>query len=368
MNIWIGVVYLALLVSCGAPRPSLDSPLMAKRMEHTASVASMDLASASEVESQGMGGGQSFTQTAQRKVHYQAGVQLKATHPLRVLDSAVAQANHLGGYVVERSSQLARIHVPVASFRAYFEWVQGLGVLQGQWLRADDITLAYQDNALRIRIHESMLERLHQLLASSTQDEEKLQLLREIQRVSDEWVRLKNMQNLMETQSQMSLLELHVTPFEMGSMRQNAGIGAFQWFTQLNPVRVEEPLMGKPLTLQVPHGFVKLDLKKRWASRSADGVEYWAFRRLNEPLGDGAFWQKALEHSLGQDFAQVDRFVEGPFSVIRLESHGPDVFVWWIAVATDQKRLYVTEVFFPDSLAEKRHGAAIRQSLQGGVL
>jgi len=306
------------------------------------------------------------TQTG-RMVYYNGGIELKATQPATLLDTATARVQALGGYVESRSPNYAVLRVPVAHFRSYFEMAQTLGVLQNKWMRADDITDAFQDNALRIQIGEATLARLHELLAASTDDNEKLNLLREIQRVNDELEVRKSQQALLAQQAAYSRLELNVQPFVFETGRADLGIQAFAWFAKLNATRTAETRLGKKVELQVPTGLVPLDLKKAWAARSADGVDFWTFRRENEPQGDSAFWRDAIRNSLAPSFAKADTFTVGSFSVLRLESFGPDSYVWWIAASTCERKLYMAEAFFPDLAAEQRHAEAIRSSLAGGV-
>ena len=306
-------------------------------------------------------------QASPRLVYYHGGVSLKATQPDAVLDTAEARARALGGYVESRSANQVALRIPVAHFRSFFEMAQTLGVKQNQWMRADDITDAFQDISLRIQIGEATLARLQELLAASTQNEEKLQLLREIRRVSDELEGLKNSQDLLARQAAFSRLELEVQPFVFETGRADLGIDAFGWFAQLQPKRSAEPRLGKKAELELPKGFVSLGLKKAWAARSADGAELWAFQRVNEPRGDGAFWRDALAYSLSRSFAKAQKTEAGPFSLLRLESHGASPYVWYIATQSQGKKLYVAQSYFPDLAAEARHGEAIRQSLAGGV-
>jgi hypothetical protein len=306
------------------------------------------------------------TQTG-RMVYYNGGIELKATLPEAVLDTAGARVLALGGYVESRNPNFAVLRVPVAHFRAFFEATQSLGVLQNKWMRADDITDAFQDNALRIKIGEATLARLHELLAASTNDDEKLRLLREIQRVNDELEQRKTRQEVLAKQAAYSRLELNVQPFVFETGRADLGIHAFAWFSQLNALRSQEPKLGKKAELTVPTGLVAIDSSASWLARSADGVDLWMFRRANEPRGTGAFWCEALRNSLAPSFAKADTFTVGEFSVLRLESFGPNAYVWWIAAHSAKKKLYIAEAYFPDLAAETRHGEAIRQSLAGGV-
>lgn len=302
-----------------------------------------------------------------RLVYYHGGVSLKATQPDAVMDTAEARARALGGYVESRSANLVALRIPVAHFRSFFAMAKTLGVKQREWMRADDITDAFQDISLRIQIGEATLARLQELLASSTQNEEKLQLLREIRRVSDELEGLKNNQELLARQAAFSRLELEVQPFVFETGRADLGIDAFGWFARLQPERRNEPRLGKKAKLKLPEGLVSLELKKAWAARSADGAELWTFQRNNEPRGDGAFWRDALAYSLSRSFAKAEKSQSGPFSLLRLESHGASPYVWYIATQSQGKKLYVAEAYFPDLAAEARHGEAIRQSLTGGV-
>lgn len=312
-------------------------------------------------------GEKSISGNQARMVFYHGEIALKSPEPEKSLDTATRWVTAAGGYVESRNPGVVVLRIPVAQFRTLFEQMLGLGAVQNKWMEAEDITEQFRDTDLRIRIHSATLARLQDLLAASTDDSEKLQLLREIARVNDELEALRNVKRVLENQAAYSRLELRAEPFVFGSGRYQSDIGAFRWMQQLQAQRLQQVVLGEKVELAVPKNFVQLELEQGWAARSADGAEVWAFSRDNEPHGDAAFWQAALAGVLGNAFAQQDTSGVGPFAVLRLQSFGPMAYVWWIAVAIDDDEIVVAEAFFPDALAESRHGDAVRTSWMGGV-
>lgn len=305
-----------------------------------------------------------------RMVFHEGWIELKSTDPTHTLDSAAAMTIALGGYVESRSTESLILRIPVEQFRANFDRFVVLGTLQRKELRTEDITDQFLDNELRLRVAKETLERLQTLLAESLNPEEKLRILRDIQRLSKQIELAETHKRDLEKKSAFSRLNLQVYPFVFEGEEREEPIGAFRWITQLNPLRTAETCNGEALELKAPHGFVDLQLHDSlpvWSASANDGAEFWARKRENEPQGDASFWVETLRLRLGKDFAHTEVHDAKSWKVLLLRSFDSEPYTWLVAVRSDEEDLHVAEAFFPDPQTVQTHLDAVLSVLKEGT-
>ena len=303
-----------------------------------------------------------------RKVFHEGWISLKTTDMAKTLDSATKLAESIGGYVESRNDNSLVVRLPVEKFRDNFDRFVLLGALVSKSQRADDITELFLESELRLKVAKASLERLTQLLAESRDANEKLQILRQIQRLSEQIEREEANKKDLAKKAAFSRLTLNVQPFIFES-ESSEPIGAFAWIHQLNPLRTSEYFASKPSKLKVPEAMVDLALDPwfgdgLWAAAASDGSELWSRRLCNKPTGDAAFWLEAIAFRQAKSFAKSERLDAGKWKVLRLESYDALPYTWLIAVTTDGDELQVAEAFFPDPTARDAHMPAVLKALQ----
>lgn len=305
--------------------------------------------------------------TQERMVFHEGWIHLRSTDPTRTLDSASKLAQSLGGYVESRYQNASVLRIPVKVFRSSFDSFVALGSLQRKEIRTDDITDQFHDNELRLRVAKETLERLQTLLAESQNPDEKLRLLREIQRLSKQIELQEATKRDLEKKASFSRLNLNVDPFIFEGMEQAEPIGAFQWISALRPLRLNESLVGEPLERKAPTGFVSLELEETqnyWAAAANDGSEIWAHQKENEPEGDALFWQEALRIRLSKGFAKTELRDAKDWKLLLFTSYDAKPYTWLIAVRVEEDELHVVEGLFPNPDALSQHLDSVLASLQ----
>jgi len=302
-----------------------------------------------------------------RMVFHDGRAQLKSLEPQVTLDTATAMAIRLGGYVEARNAGHLVLRIPVDKFLDNFENFVALGTLVTKSMTSEDITDQYADTELRLRIAKTTLERLKILLAQSTDASEKLSLLQDIQRVSQQIELDEAHKRELGKKAAFSRLTLDVEPFVFAAENEEP-IAAFRWIQSLNPLRANESFDNDALTLLVPKDFIDLQLKddeKPWAAAASDGAEIWARTRDNDPKGDAAFWIETLRLRLAKPFKTIEVVDAGVWKVLLMTSFDHTPYTWMVAVRVDKNDLRVAEAFFPTPQSLAAHRDAVLEVLKG---
>ncbi len=302
-----------------------------------------------------------------RMVNYHGFARLESPEPEAVIDTVVQRATAAGGAIHSRRIGFVSLQIPVSVFKPFFESVLSLGRVTDKGVSARDITEAFADNAAALRIAESTLARLQELLAAATTEIEKLELLREIQRISEQIEQQKLREKELLNQAKFSTIELSVrnTPLPQ-PIKFN--FNAFEWFASLtmnhcnalNSIRINSTQ--KSLSIDTPPHFVKVQEDR--CAASARNSEFFAFERENDPQGSADFWTSAMLEYF-KTLYQTELKKEENYSLIRLQSYGVNPKVIYIAVlnSPDPETLKIACAFFPNAEAEKADAKAILEVL-----
>jgi len=282
-------------------------------------------------------------------------------------DQLVTMTKTVGGRVETLSRTRLVLRVPVATFRAQFDAMLGLGEVMEKSISAQDVTDAFASVELRLKSAKATQERLQALLAKSRDEQEKLMLLRELQRIGEEIDAMEAQSRTLVDLASMSRITIELVArsalVAAGPVEETS---AFAWIRQLSPFRDDVLAYGKHLDLPVPTGMVALDIRKRFIVESADGARVRAARLENDPEGTGAFWLDALQGRLAPEFARAVVADVGTWKTLRLEDRSDTPYVYVLAVRTDGDALELVEIYYPTKAHEERYGAAVRAVLAGG--
>jgi len=299
-----------------------------------------------------------------RMVNYTGSITMQNAEPEVLIDTVAAWAKAKGGSISNRRNSFISLQIPVAEFKNFFNQILKLGRVTSKNISASDITEAYADNASRLKIAESTLARLHQLLAAAKTEQEKIALLKEIQRVSEQIEQRKLEEKELLRQAAFSTINLWVSNIP-AVIPYRANIKAFEWFSNLPNMNIHSN-KEKALKLSIPKDFIETsDIKREWSAASALNAKFSAFERKNEPQGTTSFWAEAmLEFFKSQYGAELK--TEENFSLVRLQSFGTEHEVHYIALLkkSDEKTLRIAVAYFPNIEAEKKNSEAVLEVLR----
>jgi hypothetical protein len=308
----------------------------------------------------------------QRKVHYDGYVQLVAKRPEELLARAEELTKAVGGYVESLSGTQLIVRVPVADFRALFEQILELSEVLQQRITARDITDAYQAVELRMRVLEASRSRLMTLLAKVFREHEKLSLLAQIKRLTEQLDQLQLQLQKLARMAAYSRITVVAAPRPQpaAAMAQRE-LGAFQWIARLSPFRRKVAQEADRFEIQVPKGMVELDHDDSiwggdpWVAESPDGVTVWTMERDNNPRGSAEFWHAALVNRLSERYPSHESYKIGAFHVLELkEEIGQQKYRYLVAVRVDDDELEVVEIYYPSNEHRERHHRAVERALE----
>lgn len=303
----------------------------------------------------------------QRMIHYSGYANLKVARPDVLLADVEKLAVSLGGHVERLDTSQITIRVPVARFDEAFSAVLRLGDVIQKAITAEDITDAFTAVDLRLKTARMTRDRLVALLAMAKDEKEKLALLAQIRRLTEDIDVMESQLRTLAALADFSRITVVATarPAFADRTGQDDPVG-FQWISQLSPFRRDVGHSGKLLKLTVPEGLVALDDKRHFAAESADHAAIWTGRLKNEPGGDAAFWIAAVKERLAPGFAQAEVSTVGAYQVLRLVSATDPAYRYLVGIHTDGDHLDLVEVYYPSAAQEERFGKAVLAALAGG--
>ncbi len=301
-----------------------------------------------------------------RMVHYSGWTRVRVAKVEEAADAVVALARAVDGEVERVGGRVVTIRVPVARFQEVFARLTAeLGDVLDKSISAEDVTEAFQSMDLRLGTARKTRDRLVELLARSENEQEKLALVREIQRVSEEIDRMEAQLRTLSRLASMSRITVELEPRAAQAWTgQQEPTAELAWLRALSPFRPDiVSREGDKLVLDVPAGMVQLTPKARFIAESADGARIWSGRLPNEPVGDAAFWIGALQTRLAGDFASAEVRQLGGFTVLTLVDRADSPYTWVIAIRDVGRKLHVVEAYFPTPEQTARHQAAVEAVL-----
>jgi hypothetical protein len=306
------------------------------------------------------------TAVAERKIYYSGHARLRVQSIEETTDALTRTAKAVGGFVESVTGRVVTLRVPVDGFEASFDQMIALGDLLDRSISARDVTEAFTAVDLRLSTARKTRDRLVELLARAEAEQEKLALIKQIQRVSEEIDRLESQLRTLDSLASMSRITMELVPREAQAWRDEANdTSEMAWIRALSPFRPDLVSDGRKLLLPVPEGMVQLTPTRRFIAEGPDGSRVWSGRLANEPSGDGEFWVEAIRSRIGSEFAAAELVELGGFTVLKLTDRGDDPYSWWIAIRPRGKWLDVVEVYFPTPAELARFEAAVRASLTG---
>ncbi len=310
----------------------------------------------------------------QRMVFYDGFVKLRSVKPQETLDAAAELAKAVGGYVESLKSNMIILRIPVAKFDEIYKAVLKLADVLEKSVSARDITESFQDVELRLATAIMTRNRLVELLSQSKDEKEKIRLLKEIQRLSEQVETLENLKAMLATMADFSKLTIVVEERQLMAGRADAEeLAEFKWIASLSPFKRDAWKDKTRLNFTVPKEMVELDKKDRFIAESADGAVFWALCRDNLPEGDAQFWIEAIKVRLAQEFGAVSQQKAGDYVLLRFVENAEKPYIYFIGVKADhvgadrEPPLHLIQVYFPSEAQEKRYGESILDSIAKGV-
>lgn len=302
-----------------------------------------------------------------RMVHYNGYARMRSPKPADLIEQARVMVVASGGYVEQIREGSAVFRVPVKAFHETFKKILSLGDVLSKNISAQDVTDAFTDIDLKLKIAKASRNRYIELLNQTEDEEEKLSLLKEIGRLNESIEAMENMLKTLSALADFSRLSLDVTGIETAPVSgEKPDIFEFRWIHDLSPFSRANLENSGRLSFETPKDMVDLG-GKNWITESADGVLFYAYKRPNNPSGDTPFWASAVKNRLEQGFRNITEKSSGLFTGLRMESLTDKPYVYVLGLYAKDKDLFVYEIYYPSLDHEKKFETAITDAIVKGA-
>ena len=304
--------------------------------------------------------------TVKRMIAYEASTQLRVQRLRDALVQIEETTKSMGGFLESVRGTYVVVRVPVARFREGLAKLQALGDVLDERIFASDVTEAFQDIQLRLDVAEATRARLIELLAKTKDDKEKLQLLAEIQRLTDRIDQMTSQSTMLKRMADLSRITLQLVerqPLQQASAAQE--MEPFAWIREIRPFGSDAVRDGDYVKLSVPEGMVGLDLKKAYVAEAPDGSRIWSGDITSEVEADKDFWASAVKSRLESDFADAKLVEFGAFAAVVFTSRDETPYTWIVAIRPRKKGLDIVEVYLSSPEQAERYRPAIEAVLLG---
>jgi hypothetical protein len=268
-----------------------------------------------------------------------------------------------GGYVEAVNGPAVSLRVPAARFQEVFAAAQKLGEVTGKAVETYDVSDALRDQETRLRLAERARERLYQLLEKTSDVEQRLAVLREIRRLTEEIEQVRLSLELLKNQVALSRITVQLQQRRPEGEERRAGI-PFRWIAALKPLYPSLPKSAGKLTPRLSDDFAVFAKEARYRAESPEGTRVRVGTTANTPRGDEGFWQKALLYHLGPRYRKAEALEQGAFRGALFTSKDARPYSYLVAVRAQGKLLYVFEAFFPDPEALERRLPTVQEALR----
>lgn len=234
---------------------------------------------------------------------YQGWIRSEHKNPDSLLNLAEDMAKHWGGASQNRSMGHLSLQIPPAYFDSLYVGLQKLGPVLSKNRTAVNLGDEIQSNDMSRKICQKSLARIQQILAAAKSDEERIRLLKEMQRLRNQLEALEGRSRTLAAMVQMSQLDYDVAELkeEINPLPQSelkSMLWLYPW-THGQEIDTEDwsdhfyPFKAPKLA---PEFLVRLSPAKaglhKWTSATGSRIDW--IQRANNPRGDLDFWQKLL--------------------------------------------------------------------------
>ena len=273
-------------------------------------------------------------------------------------------AEKYNGWVDSSSDNRITIRVPAENFRKAFDEILHAKDVVDKYEEADDVTDYYADLSARLEVLRNTRQRLENLLASETDTEKKVPILREIKRVDDQIEKIRADLEYLNRAIAYSTITVnfvsysYALPYDIGMV--------FGWVDSLDPFSVTLPNIFRKVTVPLSEDFAVL--KKRglryFHAETAEGTILRIGTAKNNPEGDSSFWRRAIIHTVGPRFSEYIEAEAGDVKYVIFKPKGGMDYRYLVGTVIKRKLIYVVEVYFPDSNNYEKWMDSINESLE----
>ncbi|MBN2529719.1 MAG: DUF4349 domain-containing protein [Deltaproteobacteria bacterium] len=295
---------------------------------------------------------------------YNGYLHLRVKRLMDSLDRISEMTRKQGGYVDSLTERSIVVRIPGDRFEAMIAAFAKLGDVLAREISAVEVTEQYTDLQSRLAVAEKTRERLLLLLEKLTDSRERLRVLEEIKRLSEQIESIKSTLATLQNLLKYFTITIDLTPI----LEDGAAIShqsPFAWIRELSPHRTTLFDGGDNISLKLPDDFVRFSKEDDYRAQSADTTIIRGGLVANDPVGDNTYWADSIIYEMtGRSESLEKRGATKNMTWLLFKNAELQPRWYLTALHADAEDLYVIEVFFPNEDAFNSHGDAILKSLE----
>ncbi len=297
-------------------------------------------------------------------VVYQGFLQLRVRRTIEAADAITKITEKAGGYIESLSDRAIVVRIPAHDFEAIMDKLASVGKVLDRQVKALDVTAQFTDLQGRLAVAKRTIARLLKLFNQAQKAEDRLRILKEIKRLTEE---IENLQSTIH--SLKNLVDFFTITVQLEPVMESGADlihqSPFDWVRNLEPHWTSISDGKNNIKITLPAGFVLFDEDDSYRAQAADTTILRAGYVKNEPRGDNKFWMDAVGYEMsGRDEELVEEASTGKIAFKVFRNHEARPRYYLVGVYTDDELVYVVEVFYPNPKAFERHHKAVIKALE----
>lgn len=305
----------------------------------------------------------SSTPPLTQKMIYSSYLELE-TRDLKETQSKVLDLmKSLQGFLESQTSHRIAFRVPAQNFEKAVEQLMLLGKVIEKKIFTQDVSEQYSDIKRRLFIAEKSKARLVEMLEKAKEIKEKVRIIEEMKRLTQEIESYKNSLATLDSFVNYSFIEVVFKVPNLQALGKE--VSPFTWINILTPFKITlDKVPYKKVNFSLPDKYLIFKEEETYIARNPEGAFIRVGKTNNEPLGDGEFWQKALNRGIELKNYEILLSSKNDslyYSVFRFRAHNPESFL--VALKVQEKKILVIEAFLPSEELREKEQALIIKSL-----
>lgn len=296
-------------------------------------------------------------------VVYLGYLKLRVRRVLEAVDAITTLTEAAKGYVESQTASVIIVRIPATDFERVMGTFAAVGEVLDRRIKALDVTSQFTDLSARLAVAREARERLLVLLAQVTDVGERLQILQEVKRLTEQIESMESTLGTLENLVSFFTITIELVPV-LDDRRQVAHVSPFPWVRALTAHATTVSDGKGRFAVDLPRGFVEFTEDDAFRAQAADTTTLRAAVVDNEPAGDSAFWVAAIEHEMeGRDEELVAKSDAGRLSVRVFRNKDVEPRYYLVGAYALGDSLFVVEVFFPTEAAWHAHEGEVMGAL-----
>ncbi|MBN2341417.1 MAG: DUF4349 domain-containing protein [Deltaproteobacteria bacterium] len=295
---------------------------------------------------------------------YSGYLHLRVKRLLDALDAISDITKEAGGYVDSMTKTSIVVRIPGDRFDEMIVAFAQLGDLLSKEISAIEVTAQYTDIKARLAVAEEAKARLLALLEKVQKADERLRILEEIKRLSEQIESIKSTLATLQNLLKYFTVTIDLTPI----LQDDASIqhqSPFAWVNELSPHRMTIFGGAKQFTMKLPDDFVLFSKDENYRAQAADTTIIRGGVMDNNPVGNNAFWTDAISYEMkGRSESLEDQGTTGNISYLLFKNADLKPRWYLVGVSVVGDKVIVIEVFFPNETAFNAHKDDVLDALK----